>query len=199
MLIVQITVYASLVAVRVENTVITESQSVRFYADAVFYEESGVQHIYFHGGIAEYAPFHGETFKFAIEMHITAGTSVKLRCDTAHKVFYELQIGIVGFNLQVERALWFYGIYVAVYMALGNVFLADMGIKIDTFHFMMPFSVNIGIPQQAVIQSETSDEKIGVHDGLLQYSAGIGRTGSFALEVDSKIGNVEHVTYIDVF
>ena len=132
-------------------------------------------------------------------MHITAGTSVKLRCDTAHEVFYELQIGIVGFNLQVERTLWFYGIYVAVYMALGNVFLADMGIKIDTFHFMMPFSVNIGIPQQAVIQSETSDEKIGVHDGFLQYSAGIGRTGSFALEVDSKIGNVEHVTYINVF
>ena len=95
----QITVYMPLIALCIEYPVILESQSIRFYANTVFYKESGIQYVYLHGGIAKYAPFHGEPFEFAIEMYVTAGTSVKFRCDTTHVVFYEFQIGVVSFNL----------------------------------------------------------------------------------------------------
>ena len=113
-LIMQITVYMSLIALCIEYPVILESQPIRFYTNTVFYKESGIQYVYLHGSIAKYAPFHGEPFEFAIEMYVTAGTSVKFRCDTAH---------------------------------VACIFFMDMGIEIDAFYFMMPFSVNVGIAQ----------------------------------------------------
>lgn len=39
----------------------------------------------------------------------------------------------------------FYGVDVSVYMAFGNVFLADTGIQVDAFHVVMPFAVYVGI------------------------------------------------------
>ena len=97
--IVQVTVCVSLVALRVENAVIMESQPVRLYENTVFYEESGVQYVYFHGSIAKYASFHGKPFKFTIEMYVATGSSVKFRCNTTHVVFNKLEIGAVRFNL----------------------------------------------------------------------------------------------------
>ena len=65
--------------------------------------------------------------------------------DALHVVVDELQVGAVGFDLQVECTGGLYGIDVPVYMAFGNVFLADMGIQVDAFHVVMPFAVYVGI------------------------------------------------------
>ena len=61
--------------------------------DAVFDGESGVEHVYLHGSIAEYTPFHGESLEFAIEMYMAGGTSVEFGRDAAHIMMYKLQVG----------------------------------------------------------------------------------------------------------
>ena len=78
-------------------------------------------------------------------MYVAAGTPVEFGGDALHVVVDELQVGAVGFDLQVERTGGFYGVDVSVYMAFGNVFLADTGIQVDAFHVVMPFAVYVGI------------------------------------------------------
>ena len=94
---------------RVENAVVAEGQPAGLDVDAVFDGESGVEHVYLHGSIAEYTPFHGESLEFAIEMYMAGGTSVEFGGDALHVVVDELQVGAVGFDLQVERAGRLYG------------------------------------------------------------------------------------------
>lgn len=65
------------------------------------------------------------------------------------------------------------------------------------FTFVVPFSVYVGITQQAFVQSEVADKQIGAHDGFFQYSAGESRTGGFSFEIDSEVCNVEHITDVD--
>ena len=43
-------------------------------------------------------------------------------------------------------------------MAFGDIFLPDMGIQIDALHVVVPFSVYVGITQQAFVQSEVADK-----------------------------------------
>ncbi len=101
MLIVQIATHAALMPLRVENAVVAEGQSAGFDVDAVFDGESGVEHVYLHGGIAKYTSFHGKSLEFAIEMYMSGGTSVEFGRDAAHIMMYKLQVGAARFNLEV--------------------------------------------------------------------------------------------------
>ena len=102
MLIVQIAAHAALMPLRVENAVVAEGQPAGLDVDAVFDGESSVEHVYLHGSIAEYTPFHGESLEFAIEMYMAGGTSVEFGRDAAHIMMYELQVGTARFNLEIQ-------------------------------------------------------------------------------------------------
>ena len=91
-------------------------------------------------------------------MYVATGSSVKFRRNTTHVVFNKLEIGAVRFNLQVECTCRFYGVDISIYMTFGYVFLTNMCIEINSFYFVMPFSMNIGIAQQSVVQPKTSDK-----------------------------------------
>ena len=101
-LVVQVTVGSSLMPLRVEDAVVAEGQSAGLDEYAVFQGEGGVEHIHFNGSVAEYTPFHGQRFEFAVEMDMAAGTPVEFGSDALHVMMDEFQVGAVGFNLQVE-------------------------------------------------------------------------------------------------
>ena len=58
------------------------------------------------------------------------------------------------------------GIDIAIHMAFGDIFLPDMGIQIDALHVVVPFSVYVGITQQAFVQSEIADNKSVLMTGV---------------------------------
>lgn len=108
------------------------------------------------------------------------------------------QVGAVCFNLKVKCTGRLYGIDVTMYVAFGNVLFTDPGIKVDAFHVMVPFSMNLGVTEQPFVQSEVTDEQVGAHYGSFQYSAGKCGAGSFSFKIDAEVCNVKHISYIYV-
>ena len=85
-----------------------------------------------------------------------------------------------------------------MHMGTGNVFFLYTGIHINTFYLMVPFTMNLRITQQAIVQSEIPDKQVGTHDRRIQYATGKSRSRGLPLEIHAQIGNVEHIPDINV-
>ena len=176
MVVVEIAAHGALVALGVVEAVVAERESVRGNVDAVADGEGGIEYIDLHGRVAVDTAFHGEGLELAVEVYMTGGTARELRRDALHVIMDELEVGAVGIDLQVERAGGLDGVDEAVDTGTRDVGLTNAGIEVNALHVVVPFTVDVGIAQQAVVDAQVVDEEVGRHDGGAQHPTGVGRT-----------------------
>ena len=90
-----------------------------------------------------------DIMKVAVKACLTRHFSCNIRCDGLHKWLQETYLGTMCIEVDAQRVAC--GIYCALYYRGQSVVLSYIGIEIDSFGFVIPITLDIGIAHAALV------------------------------------------------